>query len=193
MSCSDRKKWDRRYTDPKNTLRKSAHALLKQYAPRAYPGIRALELACGLGYSAIWLAEQGYTVDAIDISFEALRRARGKMQERNLTGVTFITADLDYFPLPFYAYDLVYGFRFLDRRLFPAIRERVRPGGFVIYETLNIRQQDRYPDRDPAHLLQLGELPTFFPGWHIIESHDNEYTSAFVGRNPAQVNQQPED
>ncbi|MBN1563034.1 MAG: class I SAM-dependent methyltransferase [Anaerolineae bacterium] len=184
MSRHDRQKWDQRYADPSHQLGKRAHTLLQQFAPPAIPGCRALELACGLGYSALWLAEQGYTVDAIDISFEALRRAQTEKLRRHLTNLTFIAADLDHFPLPGYAYDLVYGFRFLDRRLFPIIRERVRPGGLVIYETLNVRQQERYPGRDPSHLLALGELPAHFPGWQIIAARDDRYTSAFVGRKP---------
>ena len=184
MSHFDREKWDQRYADSKDRLHHSAHALLKQVAPPAHPGCRALELACGLGHSAIWLAEQGYTVDAIDISFEALHRAHAEVLRRDLSGVTFIAADLDHFPLPCYAYDVVCGFRFLDRRLFPAIRERVRPGGLVIYETLNIRQQERYPGRDPAHLLELGELAAHFPGWRVVIARDDAYTSAFVGQKP---------
>jgi tellurite methyltransferase len=193
MTRSDRDKWDQRYADPKTYLHKSAHTLLKQYAPPAQPGIRALELACGLGHTAIWLAGQGYIVDAIDISFEALRRARTEMQRRHLTGVTFIAADLDDFPLPRFPYDLVYCFRFLDRDLFPAIRERVRPGGLVIYETLNIGHLDRVPTCDEARLLQLGELPTYFPGWLVIEARDDAYTSAFVGRKPTPGGQKPEE
>jgi SAM-dependent methyltransferase len=64
------------------------------------PG-RALDLACGAGRSAIWLAERGWTVTAVDFSDEALAMAR---QER--PDVDWILADLrDYEPEPS-AYDL---------------------------------------------------------------------------------------
>jgi SAM-dependent methyltransferase len=120
-------------------------------------------------------------VDAIDISWEAVAQARAEMQRRGLRGVNFIQADLDHFPLPHYAYDLVIVFRFLDRALFPAIRSRVRPGGLVIYQTLNVRRQ---PSVSADHMLQLGELPGYFPGWQVIEAGERGYFSTFVGRKP---------
>lgn len=184
MSRTDRERWDERYTDPINSLRKGPSPLLTQYAPPGSAGGRALELACGLGRNALWLAAQGYTVDAFDISLTALHHARAEMQRRNLTGVNFVVADLDEFTLPVYAYDLVYVFRFLDRALFPAIRARVRPGGLVIYETLNVRQLQRSPESCADHMLHLGELPEHFPGWDVLFADDAAYTSAYVGRKP---------
>lgn len=184
MADSDRLRWDRRYADPHTKLGRAAHPLLVQYALPAPPGARALELACGLGQAALWLAEQGYTVHAIDISLAALRRARAEQLRRGVRGVTFIAADLDIFPLPRTTYDLVLVFRFLDRRLFPAIRERVRSGGLVIYETLNIRQQARMPATCPEHMLALGELPRYFAGWEVLLARDDDHTSAIVARKP---------
>ena len=46
-----------------------------RHAPAATPGARALELACGMGENAIWLARRGYTVDAFDV--RRVRTARG--------------------------------------------------------------------------------------------------------------------
>ncbi len=183
MAPSDRERWDRRYASPNHRLNEGPHPLLVRHVEPGSAG-RVLELACGLGHNALWLAEQGYTVDALDISLAALRRGRANMVRRGLRGVNFIIADLDHFPLPRYAYDLVVVFRFLDRALFPAIRERVRPGGLVIYETFNVRQLERRPTFCPDHLLVPGELPSLFPGWDVLEAHDNGYTSAFVGRKP---------
>ncbi|MBN2304029.1 MAG: class I SAM-dependent methyltransferase [Anaerolineae bacterium] len=184
MSQADRERWEARYADPGTDLHKGPSGLLKRHAPPAAPGIRALELACGLGHNALWLAERGYIVDALDISYRALQMARTAMQQRGLAGVNFIVADLDCFPLPHYAYDLVYVFRFLDRRLFPAIRARVRPGGMVIYQTLNIRWADNHTPTHTGHMLELGELPRFFPGWTVLEASDEGRYSTFVGVKP---------
>ena len=107
MARADRERWDQRYAAPGDDLNKGPSPLLVQYAPPYHPGIRALELACGLGHNALWLAERGYTVEAVDISLAGLRRARAEMIRRGLSGVHFIVADLDHFALPFYAYDLV--------------------------------------------------------------------------------------
>ena len=106
------------------------------------------------------------------------------MQRRAISGVNFVQADLDDYPLPRRAYDLVYVYRFLDRGLFPAIRDRVRPGGLVIYETLNIRRRERHPSASAAHTLELGELPGLFPGWQILAASDTGTTSSIVARKP---------
>lgn len=184
MARSDRERWDQRYADANEALRKGPHDLLMRHAPPYQPGMRALELACGLGHDALWLAAQGYPVDALDISLAALRQARAEMLRRHLAGVNFIVADLDHFPLPGRTYDLVCVFRFLNRALFPAIRARVRPGGLVIYETVNIRHMEHHPTFCPDHMLGLGELPAHFPGWTVIEAADEGHLSAFVGRKP---------
>lgn len=185
MSQTDRQRWEQRYADPDENLKKTGpHPLLLRHAPPALPGCRALELACGLGRDALWLAELGWQVDALDISLTALIQARAEMLRRKLSGVHFVAADLDDFPLPRCAYDLVYVFRFLDRRLFPAIIERVRPGGLVIYETLNVRRLEAHPDTCADHMLHLGELPGYFPGWTVIEARDGARMSSFVGRKP---------
>jgi tellurite methyltransferase len=184
MAQSDRARWDQRYADPSGNFKTDPHPLLVRYAPPCRPGLRALELACGLGRDALWLAAQGCRVDAIDISFTALRQARADMLRRQIDGVNFILADLDHFPLPDRPYDLVYIFRFLDRGLFPAIRERVHPGGRVIYETLNIHRLRISPDTNPDHMLQPGELAGHFPGWTVLYASDQGFLSGFVGVKP---------
>jgi len=183
MAQPDRARWDRRYADPSRRHRRGANPFLVRNAPPARPGSRALELACGLGRDALWLAAQGYTVDALDISLTALRRARAEMRRRGLR-VHFVAADLDHIPLAPRPYDLVYVYRFLDRRLFGAIRAFVRPGGVVIYETLNVRRLHDFPDTSPDHMLALDELPTYFPGWEVLEASDDGASSRFAGRKP---------
>lgn len=186
MTHEDRLRWDARYSEPGKKLHHPANPLLARWVPPATANQRALELACGLGANALWLARQGYAVTAVDISYAGLRRARAEMLRRHVTGVTFVQADLDQFPLPQSAYDVVSVFRFLDRRLFPAINACVSPGGLVIYETFNTGQLARHPDVNPDHMLHPGELPQHFPGWHILHAQDGEFTSSFVGQKPAE-------
>ncbi len=189
MTEKDRQRWDARYTAPGYKLIRPPNSLLTRWVKARLPGPgqarpRALELACGLGHNAMWLAEHGYFVVAVDISFEALRIARAELLRRALTGVTFVQADLDDFLLPRSAFDLAIVFRFLDRRLFPAIRASVRPGGLVIYETLNTGHLARNPDTCADHMLLPGELPGYFPGWRILEARDDPMSSALVAQKP---------
>lgn len=184
MTHQDRLRWEARYSAPGQKLNRPASPLLARWVPPAQPDQHALELACGLGHNALWLAEQGYSVTAVDISYEALRRARAEMLRRQIAGVLFVQADLDHFPLPGAAYDVVSVFRFLDRRLFPAIRACLRPGGLIIYETFNTGQLKRMPDSNPEHMLRAGELAQYFPGWRVLENCEGEFTSSFVGQKP---------
>ena len=72
-------------------------------APR--PGARALDLGCGPGRNAVWLAQQGYAVDAVDLSPAALEWGRERA-ERAGVHVAFSRADALAWPAP--QYDLVF-------------------------------------------------------------------------------------
>ena len=102
------------------------------------PGARVLELGCGPGRNAVWLAERGYRVDALDLSAEALAWGRERADAVGVD-VTFVQADIFGWPPPDAAaggYDLVLDsgcFHHLPphRRIgYRALLERtLRPGG----------------------------------------------------------------
>lgn len=99
---------------------------------------RALDLACGTGREAVFLALAGWDVDAIDVLPDALARADDLARR---SGVTIRTIRQDLrrqTSLPREAYDLVTVFRFLHRPLLPAIAGAVAPGGFLVYETFHV-------------------------------------------------------
>jgi tellurite methyltransferase len=91
---------------------------------------RALDIACGTGRNAIYLAQQGFTVDAVDISDVGLKNLRGK----NLS-IHPVCADLDHFDIAPNLYGLIINIRYLNRRLFPYIKEGLVPGGILIFES----------------------------------------------------------
>jgi SAM-dependent methyltransferase len=70
------------------------------------PAGRALDLACGAGRNAIWLAERGWKVTAVDYSEVALAEARRRGADRNVD-IDWILADLTDWSPPVAAYDLV--------------------------------------------------------------------------------------
>jgi 2-polyprenyl-3-methyl-5-hydroxy-6-metoxy-1,4-benzoquinol methylase len=69
------------------------------------PG-RALDLACGAGRNAVWLAERGWTVTAVDFSDVAIANARGLAAERGVE-VDWVEADLREWTSPARSFDLV--------------------------------------------------------------------------------------
>lgn len=161
---------------PDFTPAPSLVALSGLLRPRA-AGSRALDLACGVGRNALYLADLGYRVDAWDVSDAALTRLRSEIARRAAEGsaptVEPRRVDLDAAELAPGSYDLVLDFYFLDRRLFGPLAEALRPGGLLVIETLldsstdDVRHAARYR-------LARGELPRAFAGLDVLEHVENE-------------------
>ncbi|MCX5654781.1 MAG: methyltransferase domain-containing protein [Planctomycetota bacterium] len=136
-------------------------------------GGRALDLACGSGRDAAYLALAGYEVEAIDVLPDALERARD-LARRSGVAVKTIEQDLKASPvLPAERYDLVAVIRFLHRPLLAAIREAIVPGGFVVYEAFHRRDaEDERRALKPSHTLEDGELAAAFEGFELLIVRD---------------------
>lgn len=75
--------WEEHYTAKPQVWSGRVNARLAEVVPQI-TGTRALDLGCGEGADAIWLAEHGWTVTAVDISDTALARARAAAVDRGL-------------------------------------------------------------------------------------------------------------
>ncbi|ODR08078.1 SAM-dependent methyltransferase [Mycolicibacillus koreensis] len=75
--------WEQFYGETERTWSGRANSQLVVEAAELTPG-RALDLGCGEGADAVWLAEQGWQVVAVDISATALQRAQAFAEERNM-------------------------------------------------------------------------------------------------------------
>jgi SAM-dependent methyltransferase len=101
----DARDWDRRWTDKLLHAHGEPSSVVLAALDRLAPG-RALDLGCGNGRHAMWLAERGWRVTAVDFSTEALRQAR----ERATAGgveVDWVEADLAAYEPRRQAFDLV--------------------------------------------------------------------------------------
>ncbi len=175
----DREKWDRRYAAGRvSPLRKT----LVRFYRLARVG-RALEIACGTGANAIFLARRGFRVDALDISEAALRRAR-RLARRAGVSVNFIVCDAARFAYPPETYDLVLNFYFLDPRIFPGLRRTLKPGGLLIFETRNLRHLARRPHTNPVYLLRPCELSRAFAGFEVVYYAERDAVTTLVARKP---------
>ena len=186
MAAEDRARWDDMYQARVLRAYPPPDALLVAYAPPVQPGQRrvALDLAAGQCQNALWLAEQGYYVNALDISREALERGRAEMAMRNLRNVNFIVADLDRPDLPEAGYDLIVVCRFLARPLFPLLKLALKPGGLMIYQTFNLNHLERRPEATRSYLLEPRELASFFSGWALLHDEEAGEMSRLVARKP---------
>ena len=119
---------------------------------------RALDVAMGAGRHSLVLAQSGFRTFGVDKNVEAICKAVDTAKLENLT-VRAWCADLTVYPLPHAAFDLVLVTRYLQRDLFPALRDAVRQGGFIVYETFTVRQRALgVGPTSPDHLLEAGEL-----------------------------------
>ncbi len=190
MTREDRQRWDRRYQEPHYQGEREPFPLIVQYAqPSACGGAGenplALDLACGLGHNALWLARQGYRVVAVDGSLTALRRGSEAACQHGLSSaVLFVLADLDHFRPPADCFSLICVIRFLSREMFPAIRAALRPGGLLIYASLNWRCAENRPDIAPKYLLAPGELLEAFSDYEIILYDEEGELSSLVACKP---------
>ncbi|MFH1647211.1 MAG: methyltransferase domain-containing protein [Chloroflexota bacterium] len=129
---------------------------------------KALDVATGNGRNAIYLAGAGFTVTGIDISAEAVAAAREAAHRAGVT-LTAKVADLEGgYRIEKGAYDVIICFNYLQRSLVPSLKEGVRPGGMVVYETFIIDQAQFGRPRNPDFLLRHNELLEIFRDFRCL-------------------------
>ena len=129
-----------------------------------------LDLACGDGHNGIFLATKGLDVVLVDISEEALGKARRLADQQ---GVSILSRQVDLEqegvnPLEEEFYAGIVVFRYLHRPLIPCIRKAIAAGGLLLYETYTVDQPRFGRPRNPAFLLKPGELRGWFSDWTIL-------------------------
>ncbi len=130
----ERERWNERYREEKYSPSDEPSPLLASVV-ESLPDGRALDVGTGAGRNALFLAEHGYRVDAVDVSEEALAIARDRAAERSVEDeVEWLRADFDDFSLDEDAYDLVVVNFYHTLGRLPAIKESLAPGGVLLYE-----------------------------------------------------------
>ena len=126
------------------------------------PEGRALDLAMGGGRNAVFLARNGYETEGIDISRKevdaALELAR-KSEVDLKAHMEDLEGDIHFDEA---SYDVIVCFNFLHRPLIPKIKDALRTGGMIVYETYIVDQARFGKPRNPSHLLERNELLNMF-------------------------------
>jgi 2-polyprenyl-3-methyl-5-hydroxy-6-metoxy-1,4-benzoquinol methylase len=182
MTDDDRTHWNERYRQGQGPISGRANRRLDPYAAHVDALAAAvhsrgetptaLDVACGLGGTVLWLARRGWRVTGGDVSEEALEKARSAAAKAGVDErCTFLQVDLDHWRPQAESADLVTCFYFLDRSLWPALRDAVKPGGLFIQETFNIHRRERRPASNADHLLRPGEFLSLARawGWTVLE------------------------
>ena len=183
MSEADRERWDARYARGGGPVQEP-NPLLASLAPFLRPVGRALDVACGRGGNALWLAAQGWHVEAVDLSPVALNSLRQTAAERGLAArVETLLADLDTWRPATKRYDLVVLTWYLDPALWPSLLECVRPGGLLFVRTFSQGTQHILA---PERILRPGELLVRLAGWDWIAYREDSChgDAAILARAP---------
>jgi SAM-dependent methyltransferase len=167
-----REEWDSRYAESDLLWTATPNRFLVAEAEGLSPG-RVLDLACGEGRNALWLAGRGWRVTAVDFSEVAIAKARERAAGEGLE-ISFVCADLlDYEPEP-EAFDLVLVFYLHlpahERR--PVLERAVSalaPGGTFLLVGHDLRNLDEGfgGPSDPAVLYTPDEIAAELPGLEI--------------------------
>jgi tellurite methyltransferase len=162
-------RWNERYAQGFEPFPDAPAPWLVAHRDLLTGGGRALDVACGDGRNALYLAGLGYAVDAIDASDVAVDALRGAAHERGLA-ITPRVVDLEREPLPAGPYDVVVTMNFLQRDLFGPLQDALAPGGLLVYETLgqaHVTELGR--SFNPAYLLDAGELLRAFDRLDVVD------------------------
>lgn len=186
-----RTKWDNRWREKSGHPSEPDGWLLK--VRDLLPTGRALDVACGQGRNALYLAEQGMSVTAVDLSEEALSQLRQEATTRNLDIRTF-RVDLEADPaFPDEVFDLVVVFFYLHRPLLPLLRKMVRPGGIILLRSFSSAGPFPGGPSNPDFVLHPGELLEEFADWEILlheegvePSRKGGSVAGIVARRPRQ-------
>ncbi|MCF6390093.1 class I SAM-dependent methyltransferase [Mycobacterium sp. MBM] len=177
MSEQDRARWDAAYTE-------RGVVALTPALPAVFDGHddlfprrgAALEIACGTGGAAVWLAQRGLHVCAVDISETAIDAARRLAEQHGVT-VHFEAVDLDGGLPPGDPVDLVVCHKFRDPALYPALAARLRPGGLLAICVLS--EVGATPGRFRA---AAGELRRAFAGLQELAAGEGDGQAWMLAR-----------
>jgi len=136
----------------------------------------ALDLACGNGRNAFYLAQLGFTVEALDISDVAISWLEKKVHTRQFA-VHPKLMDLESATLPAARYQIILNFNYLQRSLFEQISEALSPSGLLIFETMT-RDHIEVLGREfnSKYVLDHNELLHAFAGLRVLHYRETIIT-----------------
>jgi tellurite methyltransferase len=204
---SSQSDWDAKHRLAVEALPSEPASIVRELLP-LLPAGPALDIACGTGRHALFLAARGQHVTAVDFSNVALdsleARARGlnapvRRVERLERagpplhgGLELIQADVERINLPENHYDLILCIQYLHRSLFPQMARALRPDGVLLIETFTRAQLEfSGGPRDPAYLLEIGELREAFPELCVLfyrELRAGQGIASLLARRPGGSN-----
>lgn len=161
-----RGKWNRKYSQaPPGKPR--ACAALREYAFLLPAGGQALDLACGRGGNALFLARRGLQAHAWDISEEAVEALAREAESEGLCVQTEVRDVQESPPKP-ETFDVICVSFYLERGLCGALIEALKPEGLLFYQTFIHEKVTEEGPGNPAYRLGANELLGLFAPLHVL-------------------------
>ena len=138
----------------------------------------ALDVASGNGRNAFWLAARGLTTLAIDRDADKVAAINWTARERQLplrAEVVDLESNAQSGFLVRRMFDVIVVVHYLHRPLFPALRDALRPGGVLVYETFTRAQAQRGKPTNPAFLLEPGELRELVAPMDVVAEREGDF------------------
>lgn len=132
------------------------------------PRGKALDIAMGDGRNSIYLAKNGFEAEGVDVSQETVSVAL-ELAKRAGVSIKAEVADLEInYRIREASYDVIICFHYLQRSLIPQIKNGLRKGGMVVYETFIVDQVHFGKPRNPDYLLKHNELLDTFRDFRCL-------------------------
>jgi cyclopropane fatty-acyl-phospholipid synthase-like methyltransferase len=173
--------WDERFAAPEYIFGRAPNRFLVSQAGWFGAGTRVLDVATGEGRNAVWLAQRGCHVTGIDISPNAIEKARRLALESRVEA-RFEVEDIltrDWVPDAFDAVITIFiQFAAPEERkaVFDGMRRTLRPGGVVVLQGYTPKQLEYRTGGPPRadHMYTEPMLREAFPGWEILHLAEHE-------------------
>lgn len=172
---ADQKTWDERYASSTLSEAQPPVEFLVDNIDLLPKG-KALDIAMGRGRNALFLAERGFEVTGIDSSQVAIDQCQRLASDRGLA-LTTVLADLTDYALPKGEFDVVINCYYLQRDLIGEIKQALRVGGVIVFETVNTGHARFNPDMNQEYLLQEGELLQLFRDYSTLVYREGVVTN----------------
>ncbi|MGB5623763.1 MAG: methyltransferase domain-containing protein [Gammaproteobacteria bacterium] len=176
MSRSDREKWNKRYRDGAYATRKHPSVLLTEWLPKLAIDAetpRGIDLACGIGRNALYLAQHGWRVNAVDVSGVALQKLAAAATDE--LDIRCTEMDLET-GLPWPAeltaagpFDLALMIRYTNLPLIAQLQEILKPGAYLLVEAHRVTEETVAGPGDARFRVAPGALREAAGAYELVD------------------------
>ena len=162
-------------TDLHENILKPAQFLVENV--NLLPKGQVLDVAMGSGANAVYLARMGFEVEGVDISAEAVNTAL-ELARKSGVDLKARLADLESnYRIRKGSYDVIICFKYLQRSLIQQMKDGLRTGGMVVYETFIVDQARFGRPKNQDHLLKYNELLDLFHDFRCLRYREGIFES----------------